>query len=506
MKRRGLLAPNVLLLAICFQPTLAQAQALGGEKTSKMFTPQQLVEDFRIVRNALEEGQPGIYRYVTKETLDRDFDTAEKRLDHPMDVFDFFRIMAPTVARIECGHTHVDLPKAEVDAWLQSALLLPFQVKFIGKKVYIFRNYAGEDATPAGGEICAINGMRIEKIVATLTAAAAGDGEIPTSRLRSVGEMFSVSLSLLLGMRAPYTVTYRNAGVGKVKHIELPGLTRARMMEVARAKYPQDDQRPDHSADLKFMDEDQIGVLAIHGFSKFLDGERKKPLADFIKESFALFQQKRTRALILDLRNNDGGEDDLGKLLFSYLTDRPFNYYKDLVINALHFGFMRYADRLDADRLAEIPEHDVQKMPDGRYRLTSHPNWGLQPPSKPAFTGKVFILMDGGSFSTTCEFLSIAHFHHRAVFIGEEAGGGYYGNTSGFMPILTLPNTKVTLRIPLMKYVMAVGGYRYPKRSVMPDYPIQPTIADRLAGRDPEMALALSLAREENGVKAQSSP
>jgi C-terminal processing protease CtpA/Prc len=292
-------------------------------------------------------------------------------------------------------------------------------------------------------------------------------------------------------MSAPYTVTYRDEGTDTEKQVVLQGMTRSRMQEISDARYPQDNVRHDHAADLTFLDQDKIAVMAIYIFDGFADKDQKKPLEDFIKESFTQFREKGTEALILDVRNNGGGADSLGKLLFSYLTDQPFPYYNDLVINALDFDFMRYSK----DPLS-IPENEVEKTPDGHYRYTHHPNWGLQQPSKPTFTGKVFVLMNGGSFSTTGEFLSTTHFHHKAVFIGEEAGAGYYGNTSGFMRMLVLPHTKIVMRVPFMKYVLAVSGYRYPKRGVMPDYPVQPTIADRLAGRDPEMEKALSLARK----------
>jgi hypothetical protein len=40
--------------------------------------------------------------------------------------------------------------------------------------------------------------------------------------------------------------------------------------------------------------------------------------------------------------------------------------------------------------------------------------------------------MNGGTFSTICEFLSMLPFHKRGALIGEEAAGGYYGCTAGF--------------------------------------------------------------------------
>ena len=90
------------------------------------------------------------------------------------------------------------------------------------------------------------------------------------------------------------------------------------------------------------------------------------------------------------------------------------------------------------------------------------------------------------------------HFHKRAVFVGEECGAGYYGNTSGMMPTLTLPNTKIRIRIPIIRYVMAVSGYKYLDRGIIPEYPFQRTIEDYLNDKDTELEFVLSLIKETN--------
>jgi len=77
------------------------------------------------------------------------------------------------------------------------------------------------------------------------------------------------------------------------------------------------------------------------------------------------------------------------------------------------------------------------------------------------------------------------------VFFGEECGSGYYGNTSGFMVMATLPRTRIQVRVPLVLYTMAVEGY--PRdRGIVPDFPVTPTIEDLLAGRDVVMERALA--------------
>ena len=67
--------------------------------------PEKLREDFRILRSALEEGHPGIYRYTPKAELDSVFDATAARLDRPMTALEFYRVLAPVVAALKCGHT-----------------------------------------------------------------------------------------------------------------------------------------------------------------------------------------------------------------------------------------------------------------------------------------------------------------------------------------------------------------------------------------------------------------
>jgi hypothetical protein len=96
----------------------------------------------------------------------------------------------------------------------------------------------------------------------------------------------------------------------------------------------------------------------------------------------------------------------------------------------------------------------------------------------------------------------VLHSHKRATFIGEETGGSYYGNNSGYAVNLELPNSKLKLHFGLMSYYQAVSDdYKYLDRGVLPNYPITHTIEDLMAGKDKDMELALSLARANGSRK-----
>jgi hypothetical protein len=437
--------------------------------------PDKLREDFRILRGALEEGHPGIYRYTPKAELDQRFDQAEKALDRPMNVYEFYRIVAPVVAAVKCGHTGArvspDLDKGKPR--------LPLVVRVLDDKIDVLRDLSGSDATLAGQEIRAVNGVAADKIGQTMLAATSGDGDVQTARLRRIsGSNFATNLIDLLGLESPYTVTLQDAKKGREHTVKLEGIDAAKLQE----------PRPKESATLTFLDDGKIANLKINRFGGTAN---KKDLKAFFRDSFTEIDKKKSGVLILDLRDNGGGADELGKLLLSFLIDEPFQYYDDLVLNKLDFSFQKYTSQKRA-----LPADMMQRQPNGKYRLVKHPNWGTQQPSKPTFRGKVYILINGNSFSTTSEFLSHAHARKRATFIGEESGGGYYGNTSGPGALLTLPNTKLQAYVPLMTYYMAVRDYKAASHGVVPDYPVKYTIEELCEAKDKELALALELARK----------
>lgn len=472
-------------------PAQTATQADPNQALPK-FTPEQLREDFQIARRALEEGHSGIYRYTPKPQLDRIFDSAAQALDHPMDVYEFARVFAPAVAAIKCGHTGINLPEALRKEINTSARLLPLNVKVINKRAYVFRDLSSAEHRLAGLEIRAINNRPAAGIIATMMAAASGDGDVETSRqARISGLRFGILLYTLIGAQGPYEVRLYDPKAKREEKARLDGVELPKLQEAAKAAYPQDED-PTRAGELRYVDDGRISVMKINGFGGFVDAEKKKNLKTFYQESFEAMQAKGTRALVIDLRNNGGGQDELGKLLLSYLISAPFKYYNDLLINNDHFELMKYAGRADF----KISEKQAERGADGKYHATSHPNWGINQPSKPTFTGKVYIIINGGSFSTTSEFLSQAHFHKRAVFIGEESAGGYYGNSSGMMPTVVLPNTMIGVRVPLVTYYMAVSGYKAAAHGVVPDYPVAHTIDDFIAGRDKDLDLALALARK----------
>ncbi len=478
--RRAILATFSLTILSLSSLSLT-APAIAQVNT---FTPKQLQEDLQIAKQALEEGHGGIYRYTSKAMVDQHFSDAQRALGNSTDALGFYRVLKPAVASIACGHTTALLPRSMKDA-LNKTSLLPMDVKLIKGRVFVFRDFA-EGGKLAGREILSINGIPTQQIVNTMTAAMHGDGKIPSMRAIEVGRAFKEQLYTLLDMREQFKVTLRDPKSKRTEQRDIAGQEFSSLKQASLTLYPQD-QDSIRYLSYAFLDDGKIAHVKINNFN---DAEADEDGASMLQTVFEAIRDKGSKNLILDLRDNGGGEDALGKLLFSYLVDKPFSYYDQLTVKTDHYAMSQYADRP-----IQLKAKWLSARPDGQFNFLKHPNLGLQQPSLPTFQGRVFILINGGSFSTTAEFLTQAHTHKRASFIGEESGGGYFGGTSGNNMILTLPNTKVRLVVPLMTYQLSTLGPHANDRGVMPDYPVQRTIEDYLNGRDPEWELALKLAR-----------
>src|SRR5262249_23051461 len=205
----------------------------------------------------------------------------------------------------------------------------------------------------------AVNGVARAKIVQTMLAAAPGDGDVQTSRMRNIdGANFSANLIDLLGLHGPYTVTLWDPKQDREHTVILEGIEASKLRE----------QRPKDSATLTFFDDSMIADLKINQFG---GKANDKNLDAYIREAFSQIDKKKSRALILDLRDNGGGADELGKLLLSFLVDEPFKYYDDLVLNGLEVGFQKYIARESA-----LPAARGERRSKAKYGFRKQPTWG----------------------------------------------------------------------------------------------------------------------------------
>ena len=461
------------LLQLVFNMALFISTAIVGAQNA--YNPMELKEDFQLFRTALEEAHPGIYRYETKSSMDGSFEAIEKQLHQPLNQQEFYKILNPVLAKIGCGHTKL-IPSEDNGFmyYYNTETLFPLKLFLDKNKAYVRYSYDTDNKLEPGTEITSINGMDMEEIIQGLLNNLFSDGHNQTFKYYELNRYFNALFSNFYldegKSHNEFNITYKHHG--RKGSRALPSVSYQKVLEHDAA------EQNSTPYQLEFKNA-KTALMTIRTF--WPDGE-KYNFEAFLKESFAEINDKNIENLILDLRGNEGGKDAFGSLLLSYLVNADFRYYDKLVVATNEkFSFVDHAQLPEGyDELRAL----ITQTEDGEFRWEHNGNLTVQTPQEHPFKGQIYVLIDGACFSVTSEFCAVANHLDRVSFIGEETGGGYYGNNSGAFVIVTLPNSKMKLGIPLMAYYTAVKDYEFTDRGIMPDHPIRNTIKEVLTPGD----------------------
>jgi hypothetical protein len=421
----------------------------------KLIEPALLQADFKVFREALEKHHAGLYRFKSKQFMDKLLDSCSKAITRPMTQLEFGKTVLWVISALEDGHTGSNVPRLLMAHYNENEKVFPLYPYFVNEKAYVL--CGGIEGLPAGTEIVKIDGKPIKEIAEQMYQYLPSDGAIKSKKRQQLNDgAFPIFYHWLFGNRDTFEVQYKGKN-GTIETIKVASIATKNF--VCEYKKKQSSTRP---LQLEFLNTTSA-LLSVRTFDEGRISRAQIDFGGFLDSAFTALNSRKISNLIVDVRNNGGGADDYGALLYSYMSQKSFRYFFSKASNT----------------------HEV--------KLEENPLLGAQKPQINSFKGKVYILTNGLSFSTTADFCATARSNDRAIFIGEETGGGYYGNTSGGRTEATLSNSQIMVNIPLYKYINAVKKAQCPDRGTIPDYQIIPNINDILQNKDVELAFALGL-------------
>mgnify|MGYP006077456365 CR=1 FL=1 len=464
------------LIVITLIPFLFFQTGYAQKKISK----SNLKQDLTILKRNLEELHGGLYTYSSKKEINDWFFSTSEHLKDSMGTFEFYRLLAPLNSILKNGHTNVSYP-----SFGDNFYFLPIQLYKYKESFYIKKSFSKQHSELEGVQILEINGIPIDEIFNRLLKNQTRDGNNLSMPDENLSNLFGLEYSIVYGTTPNYDLTLYKEN--KRFQVSLPHklLNREVIKEYNNGK---------KLKSLSFEMSEKISVLNFPTFNaKKLKKSNYKAL---LKASFAEIKAKNIEHLIIDVRNNGGGDPIPTQELISYLIDEKFVMYKDVYTKTNKIKDRKYYKKQGVFLLNLFSWLKVKKISDNHYRRRNKEGMDVYSPKENIFKGQLYILTNGNSFSATGEFTSfIKHYRSNAYFVGEEVGGNEFQNTSGVSYTITLPNSKQKVTIPLVVFEMNIDS-KNSGHGIKPNHWVRNTNENELNGEDSVMGFTLELIKK----------
>ncbi len=455
---------------------------------NKVYHADSLREDLLILQTALEEVHPGLYRHSSKEVMDAAFDDGMNSVRDSMTYFDFVRILSFINSPIHCVHTYGIHPP-EYEKWRTDSLKhFPFLLRYLDQRWFVIENYSDNENLVPGTEISGISGEPMDKILEGLLPQLHSDGLNTTFKIRQLETQFAKVWSNYRDRSGIFHLQISRASDGKNETITVDGIPRdslnARHGRAMALRGMLEPFRFSMSPDSGYA------ILRIRTFNEqALTGAGIK-YSEKLHEIFTMMNESGVTQLIIDLRDNTGGQTSYGMLLASWLS--PGVEYMDRVLLKKNsdYSFSKFisdSSGLEADSVKLLPTENEYQV------WSNYPNRFYNHPIPRPFTGKVHLLVNGGTLSSAAIFTAVMHFNKRATVYGQETGGAYTG-PNGSPLIVRLPHTGIRCAIPAARYEVAVPGVTE-TGGVKPDFEYSGHIDDVAGGGDPLMKVVMEFVK-----------
>lgn len=474
---------------------------------SEKWPAEKLQQDLNIFKEIREKANSGLYKYRTKQQIDSIYNWAFSQIKEPKELIEFYKIILQITDFEGSLHNDTTLPDDFEKKYSSGNVFFPYPVKLIQNKLIL--NFKNEEI-PLGSQIHSINGIETQKILTTLYKYYTTDGYNITGKSIGIGSSFAKYFEMEYGAQKSFLVEYSLPNQTQKQTKSISSVSNEIRKENFKNRFslPIDSlqyQKAKDKYSFKIISSN-TALLSVHTFVIGRNAKDKQHIAykKYLDSCFQyLSKHTEIQNLIVDVRNNGGGTDPNDIATFSYLAQKSFRENSSAYVNFQKIPFPKYLVYEETDAKKQQEElkdfedeikEEFPKLVGEKYLQDKKFNLLLQS-DKNSFKGQIYMLISPRIASAGSLFASLVAGNTKAIVIGEETMGGYFGH-NGHTPIeYELPNTKIKTQFSIVNLEQDV-----PKktnqifgRGVIPDHEISQTLEDFMQNRDSQFEYTLKL-------------
>jgi len=405
---------------------------------------EQLHQDVQFIRQTIAEIHPDPGITIAPARLEAALATAQQQLSAPMDRDAAWRVLAKLNPPFADAHLAVFQPERDRQVRAHLAAgggFFPYETRVSPEgELFIRSELGGKASALARSRIEQIDGVPARRIVQELMQLVHGD--TAAFRAEVLSRRFWFYYWKMLGAPARYSVVLDGKQTNVAASTALPellvGTDAADFGKVFRFE----------------LVGNKTALLTIKQFG-WPDMDR---FYAFTADAFARMRATGVTNLLIDVRENGGGDDDMWKKgVLPYIATIPYRHTSTYVKKV-------------------IPGRGSATEQVGDVINGTQENWEQPQPDNPLlFKGRVYVLVGGMTYSSAVVFSNVMQDFGFGQLVG--ARGDARARQSGGIQIRSLPNTKLELAVP--RFVLdRPSGARTPELVtpdiVLPDDPFRP--------------------------------
>lgn len=422
----------------------------------QVFPKNRVLEDLHYLKSSLEEAHYNLYAYTSRETFQENFDqVCASLLKDSFNLLETTSLFQSVISKANNGHTEISFPgNSYIQYAYSGGTLFPLELAFENDKALVRKNWSADPSIPPATEIISINGLPMTEILDRIFPLISAE-----RRYFKLAKIELISFPRLywqaFGKQDEFQIeVYRNHQIQK---ISLRAISVIDGYEMKRNEIFSDQRI------LKFLD--QAAYLKPGNFSGDLE-----QFKHFIDSSFAAIKLNQSPNLIIDLRNNAGGDDAFSDYLVSYIADQPFQWCSAFSLKTSAILKAHVRSKYDT---TQAYWRSVLTHADGSIYPYSFPPF--QPQSAEVrYSCEVYVLINRQSHSQAAVTAAEIQDYQWATIVGEETGD--YPSLYASQYSYNLPHTGIEVKIS-KGYIVRVSGDQSPN-GVRPDIPIQDHLLD----------------------------
>ena len=423
----------------------------------KKLSVEQLHHDMDMLVQGALERHPELSAYADLNILNRALEMHKSEITSPMTRTEFYKVVGKLSHHFGDGHSFLIWPYQELNLLKeQGSKPFPFEVA-VSKygEIVLKSNYTnGIESLSAGTQIKRINGVDAKELLQTMQQYTGGETRYLRDQI--VARRFPVGLWAVYGFIDDFELELDYEGVDSTLTIKAEHDWQSQNTSAGKQDFYYKKLQPG------------VGYLYLAHFDIAPD-----EFEDFIDESFAQIRKDNINALMIDIRNNPGGNTDTVTYLTRYLADKPFRLVSSVreKLNQQNRGWFNYK--------GEVGDINNQEWDD----------WQSPIDNENRFTGNTYLLVGSISYSAAIVLATTLKDNNFATLVGETTGG--FANQTAQGNLFNLPHSQLRAYIATRSLVRPNGDLS--RHGVVPHHEAYNSVDDIKAQRDAGIERVLEL-------------